>query len=262
MKTKDKTLKRKMKLAFYRVRGYYRISINGVEFRVDPYHFPFWRRVARGKWEPDTYTMMSRFINADSVVCDVGAWIGPTVIYAAKRCKKVFCFEPDPVAYRYLRWNIELNELQNVTSFSVALADRMAMQRIASFGDDLGDSMTSMLNENKEKKGVDVLTLTWDMFISLSGIGKIDFLKIDIEGGEYSLLPTLKDYLSKHRPIVHLSTHTPFLDISIRREKMGQVMDVMGMYRQCLNENLQPVDIQDLHSEAALNKFRSYVFLD
>ena len=107
---------------------------------------------------------MSKFLNDDSIYCDVGAWIGPTVIYAAKICKQVICFEPDPIAYRYLRWNIELNKLTNVTSYSLALSDRNAVQRISSFGGEFGDSTTSLLNDNQDSYGVDVLTLAWDSF--------------------------------------------------------------------------------------------------
>ena len=248
--------------AYYRSLGYYPTSVQGLKFKLDPYHIGFWREVGRGRWEPHTYTIMKRFLNADSVYCDVGAWIGPTVIYAARICKQVVCFEPDPTAYRYLRWNIELNELLNVTSFSIALADRTAIQRMASRGGKLGDSLTSLVNDNREDNGIDVLTLTWDAFIDLSKIDRIDFLKIDIEGGEFALLPTLRDYLSRHKPIVHLSTHAPFLDLGLREEKMQQIIEVMGIYGKCLDKNLMPVDIDELNGEDAKNHCRSYLFMD
>jgi FkbM family methyltransferase len=256
------TLIRALGRTYYRALGYYPISINGLKFKVDPYHFSFWRKAAKGRWEPNTYAIISKFINVDSVYCDVGAWIGPTVIYAAKQCKQVICFEPDPIAYRYLLWNIELNELQNVTSFSIALATRTAIQRMANFGSNLGDSSTSLLNDNQEKTGVDVLTLTWKAFIDFYNIHKIDFLKIDIEGAEFDLIPTLKDYISVYKPIVYLSTHAPLLDVSLRNAKMQQIIDVMGIYKKWLNENFKQVDISELSSEDALNHFYSYIFMD
>ena len=248
--------------ACFRALGYYPTSINGLKFKLDPYHIGFWRTVAKGRWEPHAYTIMSKFLNVDSIYCDVGAWIGPTVIYAARICKQVICFEPDPIAYRYLRWNIELNDLFNVTSFNIALANRIAIRRMSSFGGDLGDSMTSLLNDNQANKGIDTLTLTWDVFIDISKIDKIDFLKIDIEGGEFELLPTLKDYLSLHKPIVYLSTHVPFLDVNLRKDKMQQIIEVMGIYKKCLNENLMLVDIDELNDEDAQNHFCSYIFMD
>jgi FkbM family methyltransferase len=248
--------------AYFRALGYYPTSIHGFKFKLDPYHVGFWRGLAKGRWEPHTYRIMSRFINAGTVYCDLGAWIGPTVIYAARKCKQVVCFEPDPVAYRFLCWNVEMNELKNVMSFNIALADRNGMQRMSSFGANLGDSMTSLLANGQETNGVDVLTLTWETFTDITKIDKIDFLKIDIEGGEFALLPTLKEYLSLHRPIVYLSTHPQFLDVRLREKKMHQIIDVMGMYKKCLNEDIKPVDIDELNSENAMNSDHSYLFMD
>lgn len=256
------TLIRKIGKACFRVLGYYPDNIYGYKFKLDPYHIGFWREAARGGWEPQTYQIMSQFLNADTVYCDLGAWIGPTVIFAAKKCRRVVCFEPDPVAYRYLCWNIELNELKNVSPFNVALAAKSGMQKMASFGGHLGDSMTSLLANSKEPDGVDVLTLTWHDVMAITRIDKIDFLKIDIEGGEFSLVPTLKEYLSQYRPIVYLSTHPQFLDAGLRQENMHQIMDVMGMYKKCLDENLKPVGVDELTSVSAVNSRRSFLFMD
>ncbi len=249
-------------IAYFRALGYYPTSINGLKFKLDPYHIEFWKKVATGRWEPHTYKIISRFINVDTVYCDLGAWIGPTVIYAAKKSKQVVCFEPDPFAYRYLCWNIELNELHNVMAFNIALANRTAIQRMSSFRRHLGDSMTSLLADGQGKNRVDVLSLTWDDFIDLSKIDKIDFIKIDIEGGEFALLPTLKDYLSLHKPIVYMSTHPHRLDVRLKQEKMQQIIDVMDIYKKCLNSDLNPVDIRELNNGDALIHGHSYIFMD
>ncbi|MBN1260762.1 MAG: FkbM family methyltransferase [Anaerolineae bacterium] len=248
--------------AWYRARGYYPGVVNGMKLKLDPYHIPFWRKMGRDQWEPQTFTVLSTFLNADSVYCDIGAWIGPTVIYAAKICKRVICFEPDPVAYEFLRWNIDLNALHNVTSFSIALSSRMSIQRMSSFGGHLGDSMSSLIVDRHKSQTVDVLALTWDTFIDLAKIEKMDFIKIDIEGGEFTLLPTLKNYLARHKPVVYLSLHAPLLDAGIREEKMQQVIDVMSIYNTCLDHNLAPVDIHTLLDEQTLMYCTSYMFLD
>ena len=131
---------------YYRAVGYYRTTIGGLSFKCDPYHIGFWRLAAKGVWEPHTFRILAKFLHPDSVYLDLGAWIGPTVIYAARKCAQVICFEPDMIAYQYLIWNIELNELRNVKPYNVALADQNAIMRMASFGGSLGDTMTSLLN--------------------------------------------------------------------------------------------------------------------
>ncbi len=248
--------------AYYRAVGHYPVTIDGMRFKLDPYHSKFWKQLEQGHWEPHTFKVLTNFLHADSVYFDIGAWIGPTVIYAARKCKKVVCFEPDPVAYRYLRWNIELNDLRNVTSFSLALSDQPAIQQISSFRGELGDSMSSLISDSSGKQAVDVITLTWDGFLDFYGPQPIDFLKIDIEGGEFALLPAMRDYLAANKPIVYLSTHAPFLDPESRKDKMQQIIDVMSIYSKCFDQDLQPVDVTDLATEDAAKHFRSYVFTD
>ncbi len=247
---------------YYRALGYFPVNIAGLNFKCDPYHLGFWIDASRSRWEPQTYKILSEFLNSDSVYCDIGAWIGPTAIYAAKKCRQVICFEPDPVAYQYLLWNISLNRLSNVMPFNIALASPDGIVKMASFTKELGDRMTSLLDAGQKEGAIDVLALTWETWSGISRIGKIDFFKIDIEGGEFTLIPTIKDYLLRHKPIVYLSTHTPFFSVDTRREQMARIVEVMNIYKRCLNENLQPVSLSELTGEKALSQLQAYVFMD
>ena len=108
---------------------------------------------------------------------------------------------------------------------------------------------------------VDLLTHTWDVFAPLFRSSRLDFIKIDIEGGEFSLLPSLAEYLSAEKPIVYLSTHAPFLDPSVRRERMQEIGDVLGVYGKCLDQDLESAD-RRTWAEDSTGEFRSFVFLD
>jgi len=247
--------------AFFRARGSYPARLGGKAVRVDPDHMEFWQATTSNTWEPDTFRILSRYLNPQSICYDIGAWIGPTAIYAAGLCKKVVCFEPDPVAYQYLLWNLRLNALPDILPLNIALADRDSSRHMSSMGV-LGDSMTSLLTSEKRKGSVEVLALSWKTWLNLGIAEKPDFMKIDIEGSEFSLLPTLKDYLHAHKPTLYLSTHTPFLEAHQRVEEMAKVLDVMALYRKCLNEKLEPVDPRRLLSEEALAQFHSFVLED
>lgn len=256
------SITRRMPRAWFRALGYYPASIAGFDFRLDPYHIRFWSGAARGKWEPRTFEILRKFLTSDSIYCDVGAWVGPTVVYAAKLCRQVICFEPDPAAYRYLAWNIDLNGLQNVSPFNCALADRRGIRRMSSFGGKRGDSMTSLLNPDSTGTNIDVLTLTWNDLREIPHIDRIDMIKIDIEGGEFELLPALGDFLAEHKPVVYLSTHAPFLEEGLRRENMEKVAEAMAPYGKRLDDHLNPVSLGDLVGRDAQENFRSYVFMD
>ncbi|GGC09053.1 hypothetical protein GCM10011352_39290 [Marinobacterium zhoushanense] len=244
---------------YYRYRGYYPARIHGQDFRLDPYHTRFWRRAARGLWEPELFTLLRRHLQPDRVFCDIGAWIGPSTIYAARLCKRVICFEPDPVAYRYLSWNIELNRLTNVSPFCLALAPRMGIETLASFGGELGDSMSSLLKIDEATETATALTLEWTRFIELANPGRIDLIKLDIEGGEFDLLPTMADYLATELPVLYLSTHAPFLESSMRRSRLQALADLLAFYPHCYDQHFKPASMEDLASEDSAEHFRTFL---
>src|SRR5690606_20354579 len=130
-----------------------------------------------------------------------------TVLYAARKAERVYCFEPDYVAYKDLLRNIELNGLRNVVPSNVALAGSSGLREMGSFGSGLGDSMTSLLGGGGEGDTITVTTLAWSDWLRISGVERIDFIKMDIEGGEFELLPAMRDYLAEHRPTLYLSLH-------------------------------------------------------
>ena len=257
-----KKIRKKIRQTLNKWLGYHPVTIDGMPFKVDSHHMSFWGGVHSGRWEPETFAILSKFIKPSDICCDIGSWIGPTVIYTARKCRKVVCFEPDPIAYRYLRENIALNELQNVTSYSVALSDGTAIRKMASFGGKLGDSMTSLLEGDRGGKEINVLALEWSFFEKLYQDESFDFIKIDIEGGEFSLIPAMKDYLTKNKPVLYLATHAPFLDPAERLEQMRKIVETLGIYQTCLDHRMRPVDISELTGEKALNDFHSYVFFD
>ena len=245
---------------FYKIKGYYPVTIEGIPYKLDPYHINYWRNVGKMRWEPETFKILSTYLTTDSTYVDIGAWIGPTVIYAAKKCKKVICFEPDQTALKFLRWNIELNNLHNVTAFNLAIAEESGVMRMGSFGK-LGDSMTSLLNCNETtEQGIDVITQSWNDFQKLSPTGPIDLLKIDIEGAEFKLLPSMKDYLAEYKPTLFLSTHSPFLEKKERIKNLQSLIDTLDMYDTCLDNNLNPIDFKTQASAEASERFHTYLF--
>jgi tRNA G37 N-methylase Trm5 len=86
------------------------ITVNDVVFNVDEKFQPeFWTIVNEGRWERETFHIMDRFLKPDWRFVDIGAWIGPTALYAARKCETVDAYECDPVALRELRNNLRLN---------------------------------------------------------------------------------------------------------------------------------------------------------
>jgi len=248
--------------ALYRALGHYPTQLRGAALRVDPNHWRFWRKAARGEWEPGTLELIEQRLDADMIVCDVGAWIGPTAILAARNCRHVYCFEPDVIAYAELLTNLRLNRITNATPFNIALSAADGLRHLASFGGMRGDSRTSLLAAPDATSSVRALSLSWSRWLELVRPPRVGFLKIDIEGGEFELLPSMAAYLAECRPRLLLSTHAPYLAPAERASMMRALVAALGCYRTCLDETGKPVRLEALLGPEATERFRTYFFTD
>ncbi|WP_171210769.1 FkbM family methyltransferase [Ruegeria sp. HKCCA5426] len=243
---------------FYRARGYYAGNLNGERFRLDPYHSKFWRKASQGNWEPETFEVLDKYLSPNRDYLDIGAWIGPTVLYAARRARHVWCFEPDPVAYRHLVWNLHLNDIRNVSAFSIALSDGFGVTRMASAHGEAGDSTSSLLHDGGH--GTDAMTIGWDQFATAVDLSDVALVKMDIEGAEYPVLPSLTPWLQATNPALLLSTHAPYLDAENRAPAMKQLADTLAFYDQCQDPFTGEAGASILTGNRALTQFPTFLF--
>ncbi len=212
------------------MQGYQEVKCGNVTFRCDPYHSPFWNGFQSQVWEPETLSILRRFLKPRSVYYDIGAWIGPTVLYASQLSETVLAFEPDPVAYRFLLENVTNNELTNVRTFNLAVAAADGVATIRSFRATLGDSMSSLLPGATGSSGWPVTTVSIDTLLNSLSCSAPDFMKIDIEGAEFELLPTLRHHLERWRPILYLSIHAPYIPGEERERKLQVLAESLDLY--------------------------------
>ncbi len=247
--------------AYYRIKGYYPVKVNGERFRVDPHHPRFWRSVNRGRFEKVFYDTLDARLGQGDVYCDIGSWIGPTAIFAARRCREVHCFEPDPVAYPYLLQNIGRNGLSNVRAYAVAIAARDGIVRMASHGGNLGDSMTSMMNTAGMSETAEVKAMRWDSWLKEHRPGRIAFIKMDIEGAETEVVPDMMAWLQVERPVLHLSVHGPWLPEGERMGSLRKLFASLAFYSGCYDDLSGEVAIGDDLAGQCAGTFRSLLFI-
>jgi FkbM family methyltransferase len=186
------------------------VRIRGTTFRVAEAHRDFWERVSQGTWEPDTFELFDRFITPATTVLDVGGWIGPTAIYAAHRAKQVYAFEPDPVAFALLEANRAVNpELTNLATVNAAVSADEGEAVMGAQGE-AGNSMSSLLFDASAERWA-VRTLRLDRFLAERQVTGPLFVKVDVEGFEYSLLPALVAQLAGYDYTALVSLHPSFL---------------------------------------------------
>jgi FkbM family methyltransferase len=211
-----------------------KITIQNVSFNVNDNNLNFWNKVENNKWEKDTFSIFDRFLNEDTVYFDIGAWIGPTVLYAAQLSKSAFAFEPDPVAFNVLKTNLGLNEntpwYKKLTLCNKAVSVEKGFIYIGSKSSG-GDSLSSSLFDNNDTKWK-VETLTIPELISTNNLKNESlFFKIDIEGGEYELVPALNTIFSTHNSLLFLSFHPGNLFGSIINRNKNLYGKISGWFK-------------------------------
>ena len=182
-----------------------------------------WDAIVHAEWEEDTFKILNRFVKKGQTYLDVGAWIGPTVLYAAQKAGKLYAIEPDRVAYNELIENVNLNpDLKDkIQCLNIALTAKNEHLKLH-IKDNEGDSMSSLLSISNSKQHIEIEGRTIEYIVNELGIDKVDFIKIDIEGGEYFLLPAMKDFLSKSAPTIYVSFHPPFLSEHIQNNSLSE----------------------------------------
>lgn len=205
------------------------ISRNGRGYRavVTKWADSFWKGMGDASWEPETFRIYDELLQKDQVYLDIGAWIGPTVLYAVQGAKAAHAFEPDPAAFAELDANVTANrdaawasrlKIHNkavaATTGSVRFGNRYAA----------GDSVGSVLFAEGEG-GFEVATIAFGELLEQEGLeNERLFIKMDIEGGEYDLLPRIRPVLERLDVEVYLSLHPHFLDEQLRKECGGGLL--------------------------------------
>ena len=227
---------------FWRRVGAYPVMIRGERFVCHPRHFGRWRRTANEKWEGGTLDILDRNLSAESVLWDIGAHIGQVALYASRKCRRVVCFEPDAATLPYLHWNVSRNRADNVVVVGAAMAAGTDFRRMGGFwaDGDLG-GLAHSLHPSPTVKSTLTPCLGREAWGEWLRAEPPDFVKMNIEGGEYEVLPVMADWLEAKRPRLLLSLHGSALKQAGRMSASElasaseSVASALSFYGKCLD---------------------------
>ncbi len=167
-------------------------------------------------------------IGKEDIVVDVGAHIGTFSLLAAKRATdgKVFAFEPLPQNFSLLKKNIELNSLNNVYAINKAVSGKQEKRKLflQKVKGKLFSSAASFFTEAQSPEFVEVETTTLGDILGLTG--RIDFLKIDAEGGEVEILRNLDAAIFNRIKRISLECH----DYYFKSDIAGELTDILSRH--------------------------------
>lgn len=139
------------------------------------------------KWFKDQGDKNLRFnypINEDSIVFDLGGYKGDFTAEISNRYNcKVYLFEPSPTFYNECKERFKENK--KITCFNFGLSSRSEKTLLSNNNNQSSTKPTT--KTCSEYILVDLMSFS--DFLNNEKIKNIDLLKINIEGGEYDILP-------------------------------------------------------------------------
>lgn len=148
-------------------------------------------------------------LQENDVVLDIGANIGMFTNVAASKAGRVYAFEPVPIALSFLQQNARLYD--NIEICPYAVCDKNGTADFYTYLEnevsDIGVSSMSIRISGEGIKIIQVDTVTIDSFVKQRGLGRVDFIKADIEGAERDMLRGAQKTLAEFAPKLALCTY-------------------------------------------------------
>jgi FkbM family methyltransferase len=154
-----------------------------------------------GAYERELVQLMKKTLKSGMTVLDVGANIGYFSALASGLVGKsgqVHAFEPMPQNLSRLRQN--LSAFRWAHAFPYAVGD--ATGKAAIYFNESEAGWASLLNSDDLERRADADVIRLDDWVSNHTVDRIDFMKMDIEGGEFHALQGAQVMLSRFRPVI------------------------------------------------------------
>jgi FkbM family methyltransferase len=172
------------------------VNFQGCKLVIRPFLFSEVIMVS-GLWEPYVKSILQREIKSNSIIVDVGANIGIYAIPLAKKAQKVIAFEPHPKTSEILVESIKLNNLDNITVEKKIAGDtkRMVKYKMSPVPQE-----SRIISEHESQANSIIQAECMDLDSILMTEDRIDWILLDVEGSELSVLMGAKNMLRKYSP--------------------------------------------------------------
>jgi FkbM family methyltransferase len=165
--------------------------------------------------EADLVAGLSWLSNLKGAVCwDFGAHFGIHTVGMAMQVGiggQVVSFEPDPLAFKRLKYHVQINGLTNVLLFQAGVSNKSGSGKlIATHG--LGSTYTHFQYEGEQiserTPTIEVATIVADELVASGTIRPADLIKVDVQGHGARALEGSVNSIRTKRPVIIFSNHS------------------------------------------------------
>jgi FkbM family methyltransferase len=165
-------------------------------------------RVVTPIFHKRVYTPPGLELRPGDVVVDVGANIGAFAVYAAQRTRaRLLAVEPHPENAAVLRRNLRANGAEDAVVAECAVADAPGTLPLFLGRSGTTHQLFATGKDTAAGDSIDVRVATLPQLLAEHGIAAVDFLKLDCEGAEGLILPSLPDALLRSIRAIAMEFH-------------------------------------------------------
>jgi FkbM family methyltransferase len=167
---------------------------------------------------------MKRYLRPGNICFDIGAQAGYHTLYASTLvgpAGRVFAFEPAPKNIADIKKHLAMNHLTNVSVVEAAVSNVDGESHF-----DFG--ISAVAGHLATSGGVVVRTITLDYEIDCGALPEPDYIKIDAEGAELSILEGACKMLVRRHPTLSVETHQWMPEFAAVRQDCIQFLLSLG----------------------------------
>ena len=160
-------------------------------------------------WENFSFKVIDDLVDYDKTFIDIGAWIGPILLYVANKSKCVIGIDCDHVAFDSLVKNVNCNDFKdNVKLEYAALYNKNKLIYVGGSKrkSEWGSSEIKFTDE-KDLISKQISGVTIDYLVEKYNINDCGFVKMDIEGGEMRALLGAINVIKHYHPVLSISIY-------------------------------------------------------
>ena len=220
-----------------------------------------WLHPWQGDWEleylfnSNSLKNISKLIKPNSIVLDIGAQTGNMAVAYSLFAKNVIAFEPNPATFEVLEKNSTLN---SITPYNFAIsAEEGECEFHYSDPGLCNGGYASVLDKGVGVTGhslpLDVYMVNVVDFVKTNyseDFNNISFIKIDAEGHDKEIIPTLKEIIDVNKPIIQTEIYDGLT--SNETDQLINVINDLGY--KAYDMDTCSNDIDNLQSEIKTHK--------
>jgi FkbM family methyltransferase len=247
----------------------YMRNVLGFTMHLNPQDYGLSRQLAEnGIREPESVAGMSRYLSPDSNCLSIGANIGFYTLQAAKIVSrgngKLVVLEPDPESIRLLQLNLDENGYHGLVEvIQGAMWHKTETVHLARFPQYNSNFLVEARQQGKYNNTIEVQGYTFEQLLSrFNGNSHKWFIRMDLEGCEYFILPTLYEFLAREENVSLFIEFHPFADQRKHKETIASFNDLGFSCLQATREFAEGREIRRCHyPQVDLNALASGEFL-